>query len=162
LLIAPRAGALADRLGERPLVVTGMILQSIGVAWLALVSTASASYLALVVPMTLGGVGFSLAIPAVTKAVVSTSAAADIGTASGAFSTMRQLGGAFGVAILAAAFSTSGDYASASAFSAGFQPAMGVAAGLALLGAAVGALLPGRRTELAVIPPVTPASTTDA
>jgi EmrB/QacA subfamily drug resistance transporter len=142
-LIAPRAGALADRLGERPLIVTGMTFQTLGMAWLALVATADASYVALVAPMTLGGIGFSLALPAVTKAVVSTSAPTDIGKASGAFTTVRQLGGAFGVAILAAAFGASGSYASAAAFSDGVQPAIGVAAGLALLGTVVAALLPG-------------------
>lgn len=144
-LIAPRAGALADRLGERPLVVAGLLCQTIGMAWLAFVSTSSTSYPALVVPMTLCGIGFTLAIPAVTKAVVSTNAPADIGKASGAFTTMRQLGGAFGVAILAAAFSASGTYASASAFSVGYRPAMAVAAGLALLGAILGTLLPGAK-----------------
>lgn len=156
-LIAPRAGALADRLGERPLVVAGLIFQAAGMAWLALVSTPSASYQALVVPMTLCGIGFTLAIPATTKAVVSTNAPADIGTASGAFTTMRQLGGAFGVAILAAAFSSSGTYASATTFSAGYQPAMAVAAGLALLGAIIATLLPGSKAE----PPARTPATVD-
>jgi EmrB/QacA subfamily drug resistance transporter len=143
-LIAPRAGALADRLGERPLITLGMVLQAAGMGWIALAATAHASYAALVAPMVLGGVGFSLAIPAVTKAVVSTSAPSDIGKASGAYSTMRQLGGAFGVAIPAAAFSAAGSYASSSAFSDGFRAAMAVTAGLALAGAAAGVLLPRR------------------
>jgi YCII-related domain len=43
-----------------------------------------------------------MALPAVTKAVVGGVAMAGIGKASGACSTMRQLGGAFGVAILVA------------------------------------------------------------
>jgi predicted MFS family arabinose efflux permease len=143
-LLAARAGALADRLGERPLIVFGLGAQTAGMAWLAVVSTSQASYWALVVPMTLCGLGFAVAIPAVTKAVVSTSAPTDIGKASGAYSTMRQLGGAFGVAILAASFSASGTYASPSAFSTGFRPAMGVAAALALFGLGFGALLPAR------------------
>jgi EmrB/QacA subfamily drug resistance transporter len=144
-LIASRAGALADRLGERPLIVIGTACQTLGAAWLALVSTSDASYLTLALPLALSGIGVSLAIPAATKAVVSTSAPTDIGKASGAFSTMRQLGGAFGVAIMAAAFSASGTYASAAEFTAGFRPALGVATGLALLGVLAGALLPGRR-----------------
>ncbi|MEV8441396.1 MFS transporter [Actinosynnema sp. NPDC051121] len=141
-LIAPHAGALADRLGERPLVVGGLALQSLGLAWLALVSAGDPPYLALVGPMALGGIGFALAIPAVTKAVVSTNAPGDIGKASGAFSTTRQLGAAFGIAILAAAFSATGTYASSSSFTDGFRPAMAVAAGLTLLGVAFGLMLP--------------------
>jgi hypothetical protein len=34
----PRAGALADRIGERVLVVTGSLLQTAGVAWIAAVA----------------------------------------------------------------------------------------------------------------------------
>jgi EmrB/QacA subfamily drug resistance transporter len=145
VLIAPRAGALADRLGERPLIVLGMACQAVGMAWIALAATASTSYAALLAPMAIGGIGFALAIPAVTKAVVSTSAPADIGKASGAYSTMRQLGGAFGVAILSAVFSASGSYLSPSAFSHGVRPAMAASAGLALLGALAALVMDGRR-----------------
>jgi EmrB/QacA subfamily drug resistance transporter len=144
-LIAPRTGALADRVGERPLVVTGLALQAAGMAWIALITSPQLPYAALVAPMTLAGVGFALAIPAVTKAAVSTSAPADIGKASGAYSTMRQLGGAFGVAILAAVFGAAGSYASGATFSRGFAPAIGVAAALALAGALAGIALPGLR-----------------
>jgi EmrB/QacA subfamily drug resistance transporter len=141
-LIAPRTGALADRLGERPLIIAGMALQAIGMGWLAVVSTDHAGYGTLAGPMTLSGIGAALALPAVTKAVVSTSAPSDIGKASGAFSTMRQLGGAFGVAILSAVFSASGTYESAAAFTDGFRSAMAVAAGLAVLGTVTALALP--------------------
>jgi len=57
---------------------------------------------------------------------------------------MRQLGGAFGVAILAAVFAAAGGYTSAAAFSAGFAPAIAAAAGLALAGALAALALPGR------------------
>jgi hypothetical protein len=73
--------------------------------------------------MIISGAGFALALPAVTKAVVGSVAPADIGRASGAFTTMRQLGGAFGIAILTAVFAAAGSYASAGAFSGGFAPA---------------------------------------
>jgi hypothetical protein len=69
---------------------------------------------------------------------------ADIGKASGSFTMMRQLGGAFGVAIAAAVFAAAGRYTSAAAFSAGFAPAIAAAAGLALAGALTGLALPGR------------------
>ena len=50
-LIGPRAGALADRVGERVLVVTGALLQAAGVAWIAAVAGPGTGYLALVTPM---------------------------------------------------------------------------------------------------------------
>jgi EmrB/QacA subfamily drug resistance transporter len=163
-LIAPRTGALADRLGERPLIVAGLALQAAGMAWIALIAAPYLSYPALVAPMSVAGIGFALAIPAVTKAVVSTSAPADIGKASGAYSTMRQLGGAFGVAILAAVFGSTGSYVSAAAFSNGFGPAIGVAAALALTGALAGALLPAsvRPARPAPVPAPTGSDRADA
>ncbi len=150
-LIAPRAGALADRIGERPLIISGLLLQAAGLAWIAGIAAPGVAYPALIAPMVVSGFGFSLAVPAVTKAVVSSAAAGDIGKASGAFSTMRQLGGCFGVAIVAAVFAAAGSYASARAFSDGFAPAMWVAAALSLAGAAAGLALPRRR---AAAPPV--------
>jgi MFS family permease len=143
-LIGPRAGALVDRIGERPLIVGGLALQTLGLAWIALVAGADMPYWQLIAPMSVAGVGFSMALPAVTKAVVGGVAMADIGKASGAFSTMRQLGGAFGVAILVAAFAAAGDYGTAQAFTNGFAPAIGAAAGLALAGAVAAWLLPRR------------------
>ena len=144
-LVGPRAGALADKVGERVLVVTGALVQAAGIAWIAAVAGPDTSYLALVTPMTLVGVGLALSIPAVTRSVTSTVPPADIGTASAAFSTMRQLGGAFGVAVLGAAFAATGGYATPAAFTSGFTTAFGVSAGLALAGAAVGTVLAGHR-----------------
>jgi EmrB/QacA subfamily drug resistance transporter len=146
LIVAPRAGLWADRIGERPLVVTGLALQAAGLAWMALIASPTVGYVALAVPMSVTGVGFSLCLPALTKAVVSSVAVNDIGKASGAFSTMRQLGGAFGVAILGLAFSGNGQYASAAAFSDGYSRAMLIAAAIALAGAITGARLPTRTT----------------
>ncbi|MFJ1561808.1 MFS transporter [Streptomyces mirabilis] len=145
VLLASRTGALADRWGERSLVVAGLALQTIGTAWIALIAAPHLSYPPQVIPLSLAGIGFALAIPAVTKAVVSTSTPADIGKASGAYSTMRQLGGAFGVAITAAVFAATGGYASAAAFSDGFRPAMAVAAGFGVAATLAGTLLPSPR-----------------
>ncbi len=150
--IGPRAGALADRIGERALVVTGSLLQAAGAAWIAVAAGPGSGYLALITPTTMIGTGFALAIPAVTRSVTSSVPAADIGTASGAFTTMRQLGGAFGVAILGAAFAATGSYATPSAFSRGFTTAFGVAAVLALTGAAAGSILPGLRDRASATP----------
>jgi EmrB/QacA subfamily drug resistance transporter len=143
LLVGPRAGALADRIGERALVVTGALLMAAGVTWIAAVAGPGTGYLPLIAPMTMVGAGLALAIPAVTRSVTSTVPSADIGTASGAFTTMRQLGGAFGVAVLGAAFAATGSYATPAAFSHGFVTAFGAAAGFALAGAAAGTILPG-------------------
>jgi EmrB/QacA subfamily drug resistance transporter len=155
LLIGPRAGALADRIGERALTVAGALLQAAGVAWIAAVAGPGTGYPALIAPMAIMGAGLALAIPAVTRSVTSTVPAADIGAASGAFTTMRQLGGAFGVAILGAVFAATGGYATPATFTRGFTAAYAVAAGLALVGAVAAAALPRP-----AVPHLAPAPTT--
>jgi MFS family permease len=156
-LIAPWAGRIADRVGERPLVVVGLLLQAIGMAWIALIAAPGLSYAELVAPMSIVGVGFAIAIPAVTKSVTSNVAPPDIGKASGTYSTLRQLGGAFGVAVLAAVFAAVGGYASALAFSDGFTASLGVAAGIALAGSIAGAALPKRTIRHVAPAPHAPA-----
>jgi EmrB/QacA subfamily drug resistance transporter len=146
-LIAPRAGRLADRIGDRPLIISGVLLQAAALAGIAAVAALHQGYAEMLAPMIVSGAGIGLAIPAVTKSVIGAVPPGDIGKAAGVFSTMRQLGGAFGVAILASVFTASGSYASAGAFSDGFAPAMGCAAGLALAGGLAGLVLPGQRKQ---------------
>jgi hypothetical protein len=102
------------------------------------------SYGALVAPIALSGAGLAIAIPSLTRSATATTPLADVGKASGAFSTMRQLGGAFGVAIGGAAFTAAGAITSARAFSDGFRAALIVAAALAAVGLIAAAALPGR------------------
>jgi hypothetical protein len=76
---------------------------------------------------------------------VSRVAPPDIGRASGTFSTSRQLGGAFGIALSGAAFAAAGGYASAQQFSDGYVVAMSVSAVLGLAATAAGIVLPRHR-----------------
>jgi MFS family permease len=161
-LLAPRVGALTDRIGERSLTVTGLVLQAAGLAWTAAIATPRVGYPALIAPMGLVGVGFAVAIPAVTRAATSTMPPPDIGTASGAYSTMRQLGGAFGIAIGGAAFAAAGGYASRQAFSDGFTAAYAVAGGMAAVGVAAAMVLPGRRNRVSRPAPARAAVTSTA
>jgi EmrB/QacA subfamily drug resistance transporter len=151
-LIAPRAGALVDRFGGRPLIVTGLVLQAVGMASMAVIASPGIAYLALAAAMTVAGIGFSIALPAVTKTVVGSVAPADMGKASGTFTMFRQLGGAFGVAILAVAFTTAGGYAGADAFSDGYTAAMVIAGALSLIGAIAAITLAPLRTRTPVAP----------
>jgi EmrB/QacA subfamily drug resistance transporter len=149
LTVAPIAGALADKIGERPLMVTGLALQAAGMTWVALIAEPGMSYSQLLAPFIVAGVGVSMAIPAAQNSVVGSAAADVIGKAAGANSMMRELGGVFGIAVTVAVFGGAGGYASASQFVDGFGPAIGVAAGLSLLGAIIGLALPKRREAAA-------------
>jgi EmrB/QacA subfamily drug resistance transporter len=144
-LIAPFAGALIARVGERPLIVGGLIAAAGGLAWLALLARTGLRYEDLVAPLVLAGSGASVAIPATMSAVMTGVPPKAIGQASGTLNMLRQLGGVFGIAICAAVFAARGGYASPAAFTSGFGPAMGACAGLALLGAVAGLIIPGKR-----------------
>jgi EmrB/QacA subfamily drug resistance transporter len=152
ITVAPVAGALADRIGERPLMVTGLSLQAVGMAWVALIADPGMAYTQLLAPFIVAGVGVSMAIPAAQNSVVASVPDEVLGKAAGANSMMRELGGVFGIAIAVAVFAAAGSYASPAAFVDGFAPAIGVGAGLAAIGAATGLALPGRLSAPALAP----------
>jgi EmrB/QacA subfamily drug resistance transporter len=142
---APVAGAVVNKFGERPLVVTGLTMQAIGLGWIAMLAAPGTAYPALVAPLALAGVGVSMAMPAAQNAILGSVAVTEIGKASGVFNMARFLGGMFGIAAMVAVFSAQGGVGSAVHFSAGFVPAMMVAAALSLLGAFAGLALPVRQ-----------------
>jgi len=144
-LIAPFAGRLIARVGERPLITGGLTAAAAGLTWIALIARAGLPYEDLVAPLVIAGSGASVAIPATMSAVMTTVPPKAIGQASGTLNMLRQLGGVFGIAICAAVFATRGGYASPAAFTSGFGPAMGACAGLALLGAVAGLIIPAKR-----------------
>jgi EmrB/QacA subfamily drug resistance transporter len=152
MTVAPIAGAMSDKYGERPFMVGGLLLQALGMGWIAVIAGPGLAYGDLVVPLVVGGCGVSMAIPAAQNSVLGSVADDAIGKAAGTNSMMRELGGVFGIAVVVAVFAGAGSFASADAFTDGFAPAIGVAAALSLAGALAGLALPGRRgaAELAV------------
>jgi EmrB/QacA subfamily drug resistance transporter len=153
LVVAPFAGNLADRFGERRFLVTGLLLEAAGAAWVALAAGHGSPYALLVPALVISGTGISMAMPAAQRAAMGAVRPAEIGQASGAFSMLRQLGGVLGIAMVVSVFARRGGYASAAAFTRGFGPAIGTAALLALLGAAAAVSLPRSRP---VPPPALP------
>jgi EmrB/QacA subfamily drug resistance transporter len=151
LVFAPIGGALVDRLGEKPLVVGGVLLQGIGFGWIAAIAAPDLAYMQLVAPLILAGGGVSMAMPAAQNAILGAVAPNEVGKASGTFNMLRYLGAVFGIAVVVAAFAATGSVGSPTAFSAGFVPALGICAGLSLLAALAGLWLPGRRV-VALVP----------
>jgi EmrB/QacA subfamily drug resistance transporter len=150
-IVAPISGALVNRLGERPLVVGGLLLQAIAMAWIAFVAAPDVAYVQLVAPLIIAGIGVSTAQPAAQNAVLSAVSRSDVGKASGVFNTFRQLGGVFGIAILVAVFTATGNFLSPLEFCDGFVPAIGISAALSLVGAIAGLAIPVRRKDVALI-----------
>jgi EmrB/QacA subfamily drug resistance transporter len=150
---APVAGALVGKLGERRLVVAGLLMQALGLLWIAVIIAPGTAYSALVAPLVLAGVGVSAAMPAVQNAILGSVAIIEMGKASGIFNMGRFLGGVFGVALLVATFSASAGGNSSANFTAGFAPAMLIAAILSLCGAIAGWWLPARERIVAAPTP---------
>jgi EmrB/QacA subfamily drug resistance transporter len=144
MLIAPPAGALADRYGNKPFMMVGLALQGIGLGWLGLVVSTTSGYGVMVAPLAVSGVGISLCFPTVANAVVGSVPLADSGLAAGTNSAFRELGGVFGIAVMAAVFAANGSYANRTSFVHGFRPAMLVAALVPALGLVAASLAPSR------------------
>jgi EmrB/QacA subfamily drug resistance transporter len=149
-------GRLITRFGERPFIAGGLSLNALALIWIALTAEPDLAYWQIAAPLVLSGAGIAMSIPAAQSSVLTSVAPGDIGKASGTFSTLRQLGGAFGVAVLVAVFTAAGSYVSAEAFSDGFAAAMAACAGLSVVGALAGIALP-RRNVSDLAPPETQA-----
>jgi EmrB/QacA subfamily drug resistance transporter len=144
MVVAPIAGMLADRYGNRPFMTLGLALQAIGLTWVALIAKPGMGELELGIALTVAGVGTSLCFPTVANAVMAAVPPSEAGVASGTNSSLRELGGVFGVAVLAAVFSHPGVYASPQTFVDRFQPALLTGAALTAVGIAAALLGPGR------------------
>jgi EmrB/QacA subfamily drug resistance transporter len=142
---APLAGSVVNKIGERSLVVAGLLMQAAGLGWIATIASPDVAYSNLVAPLVLAGVGVSMAMPATQNAILGSVTVVEIGKASGILNMGRFLGGMFGIALLVTMFNASGTTNSPTDFSAGFAGAMTVAAALSLLGAVAGLWLPARR-----------------
>ena len=136
MVVAPIAGALSDRIGGRSLLTAGLALQAAGLAWIAAVSTATVAYAYLVGPFILSGIGMGLFFAPVANVVLSAVRPDQEGKASGVKNAVREIGGVFGVAVLASVFAYYGGYASPEQFSDGLVVATWVGAAVVGLGGA--------------------------
>jgi len=149
IFIAPLAGILSDRIGSRPLMAGGLALQSVAIAWLAVVSTPEVAYTTLVAPFALAGAGMALVFAPAANAVLSAVRPEEAGQASGATNAIRELGGVLGVAVLASVFAASGSYESPQAYVDGMNAALPIGAAVLGVGSLVALLIPGRRRAVA-------------
>jgi MFS family permease len=141
IFIAPIAGALSDRVGGQRLMALGLTLQATGLAWIAAVQSPTVAYSSLVIPFMLSGAGMALFFAPVANVVLSSVSPEHEGKASGANNAIRELGGVFGVAVLASVFAHAGGYRTAATFTHGTTSAVWVGAGVVALGAVAAGLI---------------------
>jgi EmrB/QacA subfamily drug resistance transporter len=145
MVIAPLAGLFVDRIGARTLIATGQVFLATALAWIALVTSIDAGYSSFVAPFVLAGIGMGLTFAPAASVVMASASEADRGVASGTNNTIREVGVAMGVAVLASVFASSGSYETPSRYIDGLVPAVWVGAAVVAVGAVVALLLPGRR-----------------
>ncbi|HTR92791.1 MAG TPA: DHA2 family efflux MFS transporter permease subunit [Trebonia sp.] len=139
MLISPIAGAVSDRIGRRPVMVTGLFLQTAGFVWVAVRGSLAASWIELDVALLIAGVGVSMALPTVPTAVLNAVAPRELGKASGINYMMQRFGAVFAIAVASAVFAAYGHLGSPVSVTDGFRPAIAACAMFALL-ATLGAL----------------------
>src|SRR5215211_7536831 len=149
------ASRLVDRFTPKPVLVTGLLVTTVGFVLLTRV-TGHDDYASHVLPaMIVLGPGLGLSFVPVTIAATNGVASGDSGLASGLLNTTQQVGGSLGLAILSSV-STSrvtsalhGGSALPAALTHGFTGAFTVSAILCAAAAVLAiVLLPGRRREL--------------
>jgi EmrB/QacA subfamily drug resistance transporter len=143
-IVAPIAGVLAGRIGSRPILVPGLALMAIGLAWLAAVSSPTVAYASLVPAFVVSGIGMGMFFAPIANVVLSAVQPEEEGKASGSNNAIREIGGVFGVAVLASVFSANGSYANPQAYVDGLVPAVAVGSAIVAVGAAVALAIPGR------------------
>ena len=139
MVVAPLTGLFASRTGTRLPIVAGLVLLAVAMGWIALTLSATLAYSAMWPPFLLAGIGMGLVFAPSSTAVLANMRPADHAKASGANSTLREIGVALGVAVLTAVFTGAGGTLTPTGYVDAAIPAVWVGAA-ALAGAALIAL----------------------
>ncbi|HYJ20468.1 MAG TPA: MFS transporter [Solirubrobacterales bacterium] len=141
--VAPVAGRLSDRFGPRWLIAGGLAVVAASLYSFSGIAVDS-GYLDLLPGFMLLGIGIAMTMSPMTSAAMNAVPVQKAGVASGVLSMFRMVGGSLGVAVTGAIFQarvgSSFETASPQQFVDALGFAMAVCAGVALLGAAIGAV----------------------
>ncbi|MEZ3179466.1 MFS transporter [Streptomyces pimonensis] len=135
MFVAPVAGLLTDRVGGGRLMALGLLLQGIGLGWINLVADTDTAYSALVGPMIVAGVGMGFVFAPTAAVVLASVSREHAGKASGANTTVREIGGALGIAVLSTVFVAHGSTEGPQQFVDGLRPAVWIGVAVVLAGA---------------------------
>jgi len=164
IFVAPAAGKLSDRLGSRWLMTAGMLLLAIQLVYFSQLGLET-TFWTLLPAMLIGGVGMSMTLTPSAAAATRAVPVEKAGVGAAVLNAFRQVGGSVGIALMGAIMaSAAGGQANAErlrsggaaarqlfvdGFMRGFERSLLVAAGIALAGAIVAAVLvrPHEREE---------------
>jgi EmrB/QacA subfamily drug resistance transporter len=145
MFVAPLAGALSDRLGRRPIMLTGLMLQALGYIWVAARGSLGTSWIELDGALLVAGIGISMALPTLPTTVLDAVAPEEMGKASGINYMAQRFGTVFALSIASAVFAAHGHLGSPAAVTAGFRPALWTCVCFAVLAAVCGIAISSSR-----------------
>ncbi|WP_069771625.1 MFS transporter [Streptomyces sp. LUP30] len=145
MFVAPVAGLLTDRVGGGRLMALGLFLQGVGLGWINLVADVDTAYPSLVGPMIVAGVGMGFVFAPTAAVVLGSVAGHHAGKASGANTTVREIGGALGIAVLSTVFAAHGGTRGQQEFVDGLHPAVWVGVAVVFAGALCALAIPRRQ-----------------
>jgi EmrB/QacA subfamily drug resistance transporter len=155
MVVSPIAGALSDRIGRRPIMLTGLALQAVGYAWVAVRGALATNWVEIVAGLLVAGIGISMALPTVPTAVLNAVAQHETGKASGVNYMAQRFGAVFSIAIASAVFAAHGHLGNPVAVTAGFRPALWSCVIFAVLAALTAIGITARPAEVPTDTPVT-------
>ena len=137
ILIAPLAGKTSDRIGSRGLVTGGMMLIAVQLGMFSRLGV-DASFWNLFPALVVGGIGMALTMTPSAAAATRSVPVEKAGVGSAVLNSARQVGGTMGIALMGAIMAAqAGGERTPEAFMRGFESALLVAAGIAVVGAIV-------------------------
>jgi EmrB/QacA subfamily drug resistance transporter len=147
MFISPIAGAIADRIGPRKIMATGLFLLTGGFAWVVIRGSLTTSWVELTFALLVAGIGISMALPTVPTVVLNAVEPHELGKASGVNYMMQRFGAVFGIAIATAVFTTYGHIGTPTSVTDGFKPALAACAIFGLLAAVSTLAINGRKAK---------------
>jgi len=100
MIIAPFAGRLADRIGGKYILMTGISLFTVGFSLVAYVAGPDSTWITFLVPAIIAGAGMGMTFAPMTTVAMRNIQPRMAGAASGVLNTTRQLGAAIGSAVV--------------------------------------------------------------
>ncbi|MFK4759357.1 DHA2 family efflux MFS transporter permease subunit [Microbacterium sp. ZW T5_45] len=150
MFVAPLAGMIAPRVGTRALLVPGLLLQGVALAWIAQITAPDLAYPNLIAPFILAGVGMGLVFAPSATALLATLGLVDHAKASGVNSTVRELGVALGTAVMTAIFVGAGGQLTPDLYVDAAKPAVFTGAAVVLAATVIALWLPSGRSTTSV------------
>jgi EmrB/QacA subfamily drug resistance transporter len=102
MIVAPFAGRMADRIGGKYILMTGILVFAIGFGTLTFVAGPDSTWITFLVPAIVAGFGMGMTFAPMTTVAMRNISPRMAGAASGVLNTTRQVGAAVGSAVVGA------------------------------------------------------------